>query len=371
MNEIIFKGIDGSNPLHMLAGLGVLRLLHLHDADVKMCWFKSDTWHPAYHTASSLESIVLHLAGDLNRLGKTGGGQNQEKNRKVRDLGATLKKTREQLKDERNKALNEAKRQNLKKEEKNSFLGQALADLNSRIVGLEKDLAEAQSNLNDALGEGIAHLGDIIAVSPDIFRRRAISAVDAWLSPDGNKLLAEALSSQAVDAIADGGKVVPTPFSFSNGSSGQCLLKDFRNCAEKCDTNSIIAIVDGVSRPSSDVTGLNWDPASQRSYALQWDDPSTGGSADPGVNALAFVGLCFMTVVPFGVKLAATGWKDTRDKRGFSWPVWTKPIGLDTVRALLSSGSSLASLAGAGECFFSQCINPTGKRNFFAPSTPL
>lgn len=371
MNEIICHGLDGANPLHFLASLGAFRLLCLHDATAKMVWCLDNAWHPVYHTVLDDATLAQQLANDMLELGKVSGGPSPEKNRKVRELGTALKKAMETAKDAKKVADGEAKQQKLAKEAKTAFIAQKLTPITTDIARLENELAEAQSALNDALGEGIAHLGDIIGVTPDIFRRRAKTAVDAWLAPAGNVLLAESLSAQAVDGVTDGGKMRPTPFSFSNGSSGQCLLKDFRNCAALTCAVNVSGTLHGTAPFLADVTGLNWDPASQRSYALQWDDPASGSISNPALNAMAFLGLGFMTVVPDGATHTAMGWIHSREEKGFIWAMWIPPLTLDVVRALLAASTMPTLAMGIGEQFFSQCINPTGKRNFFAPARPV
>ncbi|MFA4945645.1 MAG: hypothetical protein WC789_13230 [Lentisphaeria bacterium] len=374
MNEIVCKGLDGANPLHMLASLGLFRLLCLHDANAKMAWRMENAWHPAYHTVLDEAAMAQMFADDLVGLGKVSGGPSPEKNRKVREVGAALKKVKDRLKEAKKVVDGEAKQQKLVKEAKASFIAQKLAPITAEKARLENELAEAQAALNDALGEGIAHLGDIIGVAPDIFRRRAEAAVQAWLGPAGNVLLAEALSAQAVDGVGDAGKMIPTPFSFRNDPSGRGLLKDFRNCAAKCSGSMLLGMIKGHPTFSTGIKSLDWDPLDQRAYALQWQAPKEESKSRPrdiAANSLAFVGLGFMTLVPDGNRHAAVAWVDSWEAKGFVWPVWTAPLGLDVIRALLAIGTVPTTGMGIGERFFGECINPTGKRNFFAPARPV
>lgn len=189
----------------------------------------------------------------------------------------------------------------------------------------------------------------------------------------------DALASQGSDAVLDNGRVQFTPYSFSNGSSGQCLLKDFRGCAALCSDAAVVGTLTGTPCLSEAITGLNWNPADQRAYALQWQDPATGAADDPAVNALAFVGLSLLAAFPSGSRLAAVSWEENKaGGQSFVWPVWSELIGVDEVRALLSLApcliggrSEALSARGITSLFMSRRINPTGKRNFFAPARAL
>lgn len=85
--------------------------------------------------------------------------------------------------------------------------------------------------------------------------------------------------------------------------------------------------------------GLNmrWDPADDRRYALRWKNPS----ADPnttmrGANRLAIEALPLFTTAPTARGLETTGFSQ-RPRQGarWTWPIWDRPIDVETVRSLL------------------------------------
>lgn len=87
------------------------------------------------------------------------------------------------------------------------------------------------------------------------------------------------------------------------------------------------------SKPS-----MRWDPSDDRRHALRWKAPTD----DPirtvrGANRLAIEALPLLPTAPVGAELVTTGFRRRRGEGvGWTWPIWTAPIGLDTVRSLLS-----------------------------------
>jgi hypothetical protein len=61
MNSIVFRGIDGANPLGFLAALGTLRLLHLlwPDGEIRMRWAAEGTWQPEISGAPLEDEMEL------------------------------------------------------------------------------------------------------------------------------------------------------------------------------------------------------------------------------------------------------------------------------------------------------------------------
>ena len=186
------------------------------------------------------------------------------------------------------------------------------------------------------------------------------------------------LSGLASDVIHENNKVTPTSLSFSNGGANQLLLKDFRSCAAKCTAELVEATLLGQGeREIIGQTGLNWDPEDNRDYALRWDDPASAKkSTDVAANALAYLGLSLFPAMPVGRKLITVGWGP---HKAFSWPIWDSLLPLSAVMSVLSYADvvrekpNIVDLVTRGivQINRSEVINPTGKRNFFAPSRPV
>lgn len=333
----------------------------------------------------AVSPVPEYMSGWLMAISRTASAD-PGKQRHVRELKAALNKLKKDRRDAARAERTDLESQGLRGEEARARRKLALANWDRKIDETERKLTVASDELADGLGNGIAHLGDVIGVPVELFRRRAVDAVRRWMASrafpatsvpctDDPELVAEALAAQASDGILEGGRVVPTPYSFGNGASGQCLLKDFRACARACSPQAVEASIAGGGSPRDDLSGLNWDPAEQRSYALQWRNPEDGKEVDPVPNALAFVGLTMLPLAP-GSRGRAVGWRVDGSDQAFTWPLWGPALEIRAVRGLLAGsawrrdGRDLALLAryGIHEVRESARINPTGKRPFFAPS---
>jgi hypothetical protein len=388
MKTLDCDGLDGSNPLHFLAGLGLLNLFDRVDPGARLSWARKGGWRARLHLPTLDPEDVPAVASQwLTTLAKT-ESVGPEGSRKVRDLKAEYKKANEAAKEARKRATAEAKARKLKKEEAKALVEEATRAADKEAERLGKAVEEAQTEAAAANGAGVAHLGAIIGVAPPVARRAAEAAVQAWLSgwepravqTDDPLLVARQLAGMMCDQVLEDRKVKPTPFSFSNGASSQELLKDFRALAARADQGRVKATLTGSGEHSEALTNLNWDPADQRSYALAWADPGkTGKETNVAANALAFLGMAMLPACPVaqGRKLTAQGWSTVVD--GWVWPLWDVPLGHDDVASLLADAGLRANpprtsglkARGVTEVRLSRRINPTGKRSFFSPSTPV
>lgn len=84
---------------------------------------------------------------------------------------------------------------------------------------------------------------------------------------------------------------------------------------------------------------LRWDPADYRPHALRAEDPS----GDPiktmrGANRLAIEALPLFPTVPVGRRVRTVGFYANRDGVSeITWPIWSEPLDIATVRSLLAS----------------------------------
>lgn len=91
-------------------------------------------------------------------------------------------------------------------------------------------------------------------------------------------------------------------------------------------------------RRDDDADGFRWDPEEDQRYALRFGDPSRAGAAPTvhGANRLAAVGFLSFPCAPRSRGHGVPG--SLRDAEGiaFVWPVWTVPLSLRTIEALLA-----------------------------------
>lgn len=256
----------------------------------------------------------------------------------------------------------------------------------------ESVLAECASRYLYEMGEdrdyGPAHVGDRLGVSPDKFRDHANQAINEYVSEyrDGpvdsvgipSGLTIAALAASANSLIRNPSKereVAVSSLSFSNGNSGQLLLKDFRHAARKCSVEAVRGTLTGKPLLDQSTTSLNWDPRDQRAAAYRWRDPAAPDArplVDPCINALAFIGMTMFPAVP-NRGLQTVAWKYSSRPHGLVWPLWTRRLPIDVVQTVIHRAldPDMLNRGGIAEIRFSRVTNPDGKRNYFAPAHSL
>jgi hypothetical protein len=362
------RGLDGANPLHLLASLGCLVISDaLEPEDAALSWrFDDGRYVPTLHTrrdagdwCSDIARWLQAEAAGRDAATESGGGP------KLRDLKAEEKKLNEERKKARTAAQKEAKQRGLRGPEGREYIAHGLREIDATIAEANARREAAERERAAELGFGFAHLGDIVAVPTAVFRMHVQRALAT-----GNRPLARHLTALASDGCVEDGKVVPTPYSYGNGSSGQYLLKDWRNLAQATTPDLIHKTVVEPGTERKNETSLNWDPEDLRQAALRWSDPA-GSRKETNVaaNALAYIGLGLLTAVPTAQGLDAVAFD-----QGFTWPLWEPPLTLDIVAALLATAYCAAPAERLARGILtirqSKKINPTGKRNYFAPSVP-
>jgi hypothetical protein len=382
---VVAEGLHGENPLHVLAALGALRLAERLDSNARLGWVRvRGGWRAALSVNVEPEALFVHLAATLVASGRE-ATPDPAAQRMAKDLAAREKKLRDQKKGVEKRLKAECKAMGLRGTEQRVLVSEHTAAIDKELREVGEALRGARIGVALGLGDGPAHLGDVIGVSAEIFAASAERAVEGWLAgrrgdPDPT-LWSDQLPGLCSDAVVADEKLVPTPFSFSNGGSGQALLKDFRKLAREVTVGHVRALfTGGGERWIPHGTSLNWDPADQRSYALGWSAPeSMDKPVDVPSNALAFFGLGVVTGVPTARGIRAIASPDQREGGGLVWPLWAMPLSLEVVRSLFASHElrmpkgDLSPLFARGvvELRWSAVSNPTGKRNFFAPSRPL
>ena len=138
-----------------------------------------------------------------------------------------------------------------------------------------------------------------------------------------------------------------TDFCFITGSGHQHFLGTMEGLKENVTTAHVMdALFANWKREKG--LSMRWDPADASEYAFRWGDPSAEGASSVwGANLLALHALPLFPSQPTDGGLRTTGFRD--GSRGqwteFSWPIWVHPVGVDTVRSLVSM-SVLQSAAG-------------------------
>lgn len=395
MNTLVCTGLDGANPLHMLAALGILCAGHEQGFVSTMSWQFDAQWRPVFSVNNDsgalwdalsdsvspprLWQARQKLDGALAALREAGSAAALAKSAVEANRTAGDKTALRDAKDR----LAQAQAQTRRMRTRCRRLENAISAVGrTRIATIHPIVAKAD------------HLDDITkgGLSKDGFR-----AVAGLPGQAGIVGLAADLEVQDKKKTTIG----RTAFSFANNNSMKMLLADFAKAAVFCTPERLR---DGVLGPGTildGTTGLGWDPGSQRSYALQFHDPQDDTRSQVAVNCLAFIGLACLPVVPkegrpatigFGTFTGAAGPSHLDQDAGsddgspakgrrydaWTWPIWDGPLFLDVVMSLCnlpelaSQEPDRAWLARLGvvEVFRSRRIS-VNKRSFFSPSRPV
>lgn len=313
MNVITLPGIDGREPLGFFAGLGILRIIETIDPEVRLGWKEAGArW-------------IAELA------------------RQRPDID---------------------------------------------IDSVATTLAEALKILASNHANGITLGYDTIDIPHEVFSTTLADAVARWTTTTGGdanqterpwriqtRIAPALLGAFANEAARSSSKSLAnatrTPLSFSNGQSGRNLLKDFRTAAGLSTPSRIRDTLYGTAT-GHQVPSLNWHHTDYRPAAYRWDDPGLDKpKSDPGINALAFVGLSFLPVIPTP-EARVPGFESQGRKRTFSWPLWSPLLTLDRIASLLAQEEWYRMTPNTGICAVRACelirSGPRGERTYFARS---
>lgn len=281
-------GLDGSNPLGLLAALGVLRTLDnlarsRRSPLPRLGWIESGYWQPVIvgEKDLALDSVIAAIAEDLASWADDPA------------LHLAYDATGENLVDPRQDR------------------GSSVRDLKPRPAAMRLFLDQVA-----AQAEGGA-LGDARYTA----LRRSLDTVSFY----GSEIVQD-----------NNGNTKPFALHFTAGQ--QTFLKAIAQLREGVGEAEIREALMGPWRGNSKLPSMSWDATIARIYALRASDPSAEKrGSNAGADWLAFVGLGLLMAAPRGGTLRTTGvrggWKDGE----FTWPVWTPPLTARVIRSLLAS----------------------------------
>lgn len=121
-------------------------------------------------------------------------------------------------------------------------------------------------------------------------------------------------------------------------------------------------------------SNLRWDPASERNWALMANNPNDDGTrVDAPLEWLAFRGLPLLPCFPQGTRIVTTAVRGRGEDMTFTWPLWSVPASLHTVRSALQLDWRGGARDHAGRGIFAVCSSSIrrtsqGFGNFGPPS---
>ncbi|MGH9631865.1 MAG: type I-G CRISPR-associated protein, Cas3-extension family [Bryobacteraceae bacterium] len=134
------------------------------------------------------------------------------------------------------------------------------------------------------------------------------------------------------------GRIYYTDLCFITGSGHQDFILTMAELQSRVGVQHLQEALFGPWRYSDSSLSMRWDPADASEYALQWNDPSSEGVTTVwGANRLAIEALPLFPAQPVGDRIRTTGFRRNGRVDEFTWPVWTHPISVDSIRSLLAS----------------------------------
>lgn len=144
MSNIDCPGLDGANPLHFLAALGILRLLERDGLAPQLAWHcRNGIWHPVFSAAQlDLEVCCAHCATWLNDLGQESSEKSVGVANQIAEQQNKLEAAQAKYKILLKQARTNAKEQKLDKAAAKLFITAATKDQKNKIDELKIKLDE-------------------------------------------------------------------------------------------------------------------------------------------------------------------------------------------------------------------------------------
>ena len=186
---------------------------------------------------------------------------------------------------------------------------------------------------------------DDLKASPQEYHAFA-HALMAAITPD-TRDAADFLAAFGSELVAFQHKAALKPTAFDMTSGQQRFVREVRHVAQSLrqPPHAAAAFAEALWGPwryQDGVHPLGWDPTAERLHAYAAQSPTT----TKATSVVAALWLAFESFPLFPTAMVAdhrvqTGGFD-RDSRWFSWPIWTMPLPLPTVRSLLSLAELVA-----------------------------
>lgn len=380
---IELPALNGDNPLGFLAALGVASVLHqTGEKKIRLSWKRNISWTPSVSGfVGDKDALVEKLAVALK--GRTVSTQLKSKRDKAQK---SLDEAERALRDTKKKIKNN--KQKIKKLNSDSKETVLLLEENSLLKREEKLRKEEKDRCSQVLLEVQKQL--VLSCKESEYRSFACeflreSGLDKRLETD----MLCAFGSDAVVAEKNKeSRIKETWFCFIKGSGRQWFLDTALQLVNKVTTDQTDQIHKALFEDwdySNEGLSMRWDPLDDRRYALMDRDPTASDNKSRTVwmaNLLAYWALALFPSAPVKRQLKTTGWtrlKESKKERDvFTWPIWDKPIGVDTIRSLLQhlelakQSPSLKELKPLGvcACFRSERIQ-IGKFFNFSTAFPV
>jgi hypothetical protein len=210
------------------------------------------------------------------------------------------------------------------------------------LIEVDADAASADRNPSWRLTytkaatkkQGPQEVADLKCPPPN-FKQFLTRCLECWMKGDDESVAYAAAFGS--DVAVDGkGNTKPTAFHFT--AANQTFLGAVEAIRASLTKEWIqTSLFNGHGeKPGSN---LRWDPGSERNWALMANNPNDDGTrVDAPLEWLAFRGLPLLPSFPRGTRIATTAVLGRGDDMTFTWPLWSVPASLHTVRSALQLG---------------------------------
>ncbi len=167
---------------------------------------------------------------------------------------------------------------------------------------------------------------------PEEFAKYLTNCIHLWCQ--GKDDAAAYAASFGTDVAVDGKKnTKPTAFHFTAANQQFLGTVETIRASVSADWAACSLFEGHAARPGSN---LRWDPAAERNWALMANNPiDEGTSVDAPLEWLAFRGLPLFPSFPRGTRIITTAVSGRGDEMKMTWPLWSVPVTLHTLRSLL------------------------------------
>lgn len=167
---------------------------------------------------------------------------------------------------------------------------------------------------------------------PEEYQKFLLRCLECWMRGDSEAV--DYAAAFGTDVAVDGkGNTKPTAFHFT--AANQQFLGTVEAIRASVSQEWIEAslFLGHGNKPGSN---LRWDPGAERNWALMASNPNDEGtSVDAPLEWLAFRGLPVLPSFPRGARIITTAVHGRGDDMTFTWPLWSPPASLKTVRSAL------------------------------------
>lgn len=200
---------------------------------------------------------------------------------------------------------------------------------------------------------GTKEVADLKA-PPKEFQTFLMRCLESWM--EGDDEAAAYAAAFGTDVAVDGkGNTKPTAFHFT--AANQQFLGAVEAIRASLTQEWIEAsLFSGHGeRPGSN---LRWDPGAERNWALMASNPNGDGTrVDAPLEWLAFRGLPLLPSFPRGIRVITTGVSGRGNGMTFTWPLWSVPAALGTVRTALQLDWAVATRERTARGVFAICCS--------------